>query len=90
MDIIQQVAPDKIMNTVYETVEATGLFAANDIKGEYSLSSITNWLKARKFIHIFGYIMEGRDYGTKKPAYQNRLLQNLRYYFLIFRFIHQY
>ena len=31
-DIIQQVSPDKIMDTVYETAEAIGLFAANDIK----------------------------------------------------------
>ena len=30
--IIQQKSPDEIMKAVYETAEATGLFAENDIK----------------------------------------------------------
>ena len=89
-DIIQQVAPDKIMNAVYETAEATGLFAANDIKVRIQPFQYYKLAESKKnFIHIFGYIMEGRT-TEQKPAYQNRLLQNLRYYFLIFRFIHQY
>lgn len=65
-DIIQQVAPDKIMNAVYETAEATGLFAANDIKVRIQPFQYYKLAESKKnFIHIFGYIMEGRTTEQK-------------------------
>ena len=55
------------MQAVYDVAEATGLFAVNDIKVRlrpyqyYKLAeSQTN------FIHIFGYIMEGRSLAQKQ------------------------
>ncbi len=49
------------MQAVYEVAEATPLFAENDIK--VRINPYTHFkLGADKnnFIHIFGYIMEGR------------------------------
>ncbi|AQX86186.1 5-carboxymethyl-2-hydroxymuconate Delta-isomerase [Elizabethkingia bruuniana] len=65
-DIIQQAAPDDIMNAVYETAEATGLFAANDIKVRIQPFQYYKLAESKKnFIHIFGYIMEGRTTEQK-------------------------
>ncbi|WP_288790102.1 5-carboxymethyl-2-hydroxymuconate Delta-isomerase [uncultured Elizabethkingia sp.] len=65
-DIIQQVSPDKIMDTVYETAEAIGLFAANDIKVRIQPFQYYKLAEGKKnFIHIFGYIMEGRTTEQK-------------------------
>ena len=60
-DIIKIKSPEEIMQAVYEVAEATHLFAENDIK--VRINPYTHFkLGADKnnFIHIFGYIMEGR------------------------------
>jgi 5-carboxymethyl-2-hydroxymuconate isomerase len=65
-NIIQQKSPDEIMQAVYEVAEATGLFAANDIKVRlrpYQYFKLGEGKKA--FIHIFGNIMEGRSMKQK-------------------------
>ncbi|AZA80760.1 5-carboxymethyl-2-hydroxymuconate isomerase [Chryseobacterium lactis] len=65
-DILQQKKPDEIMNAVYETADATGLFAPNDIKvrlqpyQHYRLGT-----HKKNFLHVFGYIMEGRNTEQK-------------------------
>ncbi|AQX09290.1 5-carboxymethyl-2-hydroxymuconate Delta-isomerase [Elizabethkingia ursingii] len=65
-DVIQQVAPDKIMNSVYEAAEETGLFAPNDIKVRIQAFQYYKLAESKKdFIHIFGYIMEGRTTEQK-------------------------
>ncbi|WP_153395713.1 5-carboxymethyl-2-hydroxymuconate Delta-isomerase [Chryseobacterium vaccae] len=70
-DIIQLKTPDEMMNVVYKTTESTGLFAVNDIKVRlqpyqyYRLGG-----DKKNFIHIFGYIMEGRSTEQKADLSQ--------------------
>ena len=65
--IIQQKTPGEIMDAVYETAEATGLFAQDDIKVRIKPYQYYRLGKTKKnFIHIFGNIMEGRS--TEKKA----------------------
>lgn len=65
-DILRERTPDEIMDAVYETADTTGLFAANDIKVRlqpYQYYRLGNHKK--NFLHVFGYIMEGRSTGQK-------------------------
>ncbi|KFF73569.1 5-carboxymethyl-2-hydroxymuconate isomerase [Chryseobacterium sp. P1-3] len=65
-DILQQKTPDEIMDAVYETADSTGLFAPNDIKVRlkpYSHYRLGN--NKKNFLHVFGYIMEGRSTEQK-------------------------
>ena len=65
-NVIQQKSPDEIMQAVYEVAEATGLFAANDIKVRlhpYQYFKLGEGIK--DFIHIFRNIMEGRSIEQK-------------------------
>ncbi len=49
------------MQAVYDAAEATGLFAVNDIKVRLRPYQYFKLGKGKRdFIHIFGYIMEGR------------------------------
>jgi 5-carboxymethyl-2-hydroxymuconate isomerase len=65
-NIIQQKSPDEIMQAVYEVAEATGLFAANDIKVRLRPYQYFRLGEGKKdFIHIFGNIMEGRSTEQK-------------------------
>jgi 5-carboxymethyl-2-hydroxymuconate isomerase len=60
--IIQQKSPDEIMQAVYDVAEASGLFAANDIKVRLRPYQYFKLGMGKKdFIHIFGHIMEGRN-----------------------------
>jgi len=76
-DIIQLKTPDEMMNVVYKTAESTGLFAVNDIKVRlqpyqyYRLGG-----DKKNFIHIFGYIMEGRSTEQKADLSQ-KIITNL-------------
>lgn len=70
-DILLQRAPDEIMDALYEAARATGLFAENDIKVRlqpYSYFRLGNGKK--NFLHVFGYIMEGRD--TEQKAHLSK------------------
>ncbi|TRX52029.1 5-carboxymethyl-2-hydroxymuconate Delta-isomerase [Fulvivirga sp. M361] len=60
-DILQKQSPDDLMQAVYSTAEATGLFSPGDIK--VRIRPYAHFIVAGKpdsFIHVFGYIMEGR------------------------------
>lgn len=65
-DILQLKSPDELMNAVYEVADETGLFAPNDIKVRlqpyqyYRLGA-----HKKNFLHVFGYIMEGRTTEQK-------------------------
>lgn len=60
-DIIKIKPPQEIMEAVYEIAEATRLFAENDIKVRINpYTHIKLGTGKKNFIHIFGYIMEGR------------------------------
>jgi len=65
-DIINIKSAEEIMQAVYEVAEATQLFAENDIK--VRLNPYTHFklgADKKNFIHIFGYIMEGRTTEQK-------------------------
>lgn len=65
-DIISQVNPEEIMQAVYDTAEATGIFMENDIKVRLNPYRYYKLGKTKKnFIHVFGYIMEGRSIEQK-------------------------
>lgn len=70
-DILQQRTPEELMDAVYETADVTGLFAPNDIKVRlqpyqyYRLG-----IHKKNFLHVFGYIMEGRT--TEQKAYLSK------------------
>ena len=65
-NVIQQKSPDEIMLAVYEVAEATGLFAANDIKVRLQPYQYFKLGEGKKdFIHVFGNIMEGRSTEQK-------------------------
>ena len=61
-NILSQRSPDEIMQAVYETAEATGLFAENDMKVRLKSYQHYKLGETKKdFIHIFAHIMEGRS-----------------------------
>lgn len=65
-DILRQRTADEIMNAVYETANKTRLFALNDIKVRLRPFEHYKLGKGKtSFIHIFGYIMEGRSTEQK-------------------------
>ena len=65
-NIIAMKTPEAIMQAVYDTAEATGLFAPGDIKVRinpfkyYKLGEGKN-----DFIHVFANIMQGRNTEQK-------------------------
>ncbi len=64
--VIQQKSPDEIMQAVYDAAEASGLFAANDIKVRLRPYQYFILGKGKRdFIHVFGNIMEGRSTEQK-------------------------
>ncbi|HET7119225.1 MAG TPA: 5-carboxymethyl-2-hydroxymuconate Delta-isomerase [Hanamia sp.] len=71
-NLLLQKKPDEIMQAVYDTAEATGLFAKDDIKVRinpykyYLLGKTKN-----DFLHIFGNIMEGRTVEQKENLSRN-------------------
>jgi len=77
-NVIEQESPEAIMQAVYDVAEATGLFAVNDIKVRlrpYQYFKLGEG--KRNFIHIFGYIMEGRSV-TQKKNLSRRIIERLK------------
>ena len=75
--VIEQESPEAIMQAVYDVAEATGLFAVNDIKVRlrpYQYFKLAE--SQRNFIHIFGYIMEGRSLAQKQNL-SRRIIERL-------------
>lgn len=65
--ILEIQSPEAIIHKVYDTADATGLFAKGDIKvriNPFHLYTVGN--KQDDFIHIFANIMEGRTKDQKK------------------------
>jgi len=80
-DIIEQKSPTEIMDAVYETAEATGLFAQDDIKVRINPYQYYKLGKTKKnFIHIFGNIMEGRS-TEQKADLSKKIIQRLNHLF---------
>ena len=69
--------PDTIMQAVYDTAEATGLFAKNDIKVRLRPYKYYKLGETKKdFIHVFGNIMEGRS-DEQKTALARQITERL-------------
>ncbi|MGC4103565.1 5-carboxymethyl-2-hydroxymuconate Delta-isomerase [Ferruginibacter sp.] len=65
-NVIQLQTPEDIMRTVHDTANATGLFKQGDIKvriDPYQYYNVGN--TKNDFIHVFAYIMEGRNTEQK-------------------------
>ncbi|WP_106914585.1 5-carboxymethyl-2-hydroxymuconate Delta-isomerase [Chryseobacterium aurantiacum] len=65
-DILLQKTPEEIMDAVYKVADSTGLFAINDIKVRlqpYQYYQLGD--QKKNFLHVFGYIMEGRSTEQK-------------------------
>jgi 5-carboxymethyl-2-hydroxymuconate isomerase len=70
--------PEELMTLVHDTVDSTGLFAKGDIKvriNPFVYSSVGNEYKM--FIHIFGYIMQGRT-TEQKADLSKRIVTKLK------------
>jgi 5-carboxymethyl-2-hydroxymuconate isomerase len=65
-NILEQQAPEKIMQLVFEAANATELFKPADIKVRINpFQHYTVGNEVDDFIHIFGNIMEGRNTAQK-------------------------
>ena len=65
------------MQAVYDVAEASGLFAVNDIKVRLRPYQYFMLAKGKRdFIHIFGYIMEGRR-TEQKENLSRRIIERL-------------
>lgn len=65
-NIFLQKTPAEIMSAVYETAEATRLFREGDIKVRIQPFQFYQLGNDKKdFLHVFGYIMEGRPTEQK-------------------------
>ena len=75
--LIGQELPEAIMQAVYDAAEATGLFAVNDIKVRLRPYQYFNLGKGKRdFIHVFGFIMEGRSIEQKENL-SRRIIERL-------------
>lgn len=80
-DVIKQKTPVEIMDAVYETAEATGLFAKDDIKVRINPYEYYRLGETKKnFIHIFENIMEGRS-TEQKADLAKRIIERLNQLF---------
>ena len=76
-DILKMKNPDEIMQAVYEVADATQLFAENDIKVRINpYKHFKLGADKKNFIHIFGYIMEGRT-TVQKADLSKRIITRL-------------
>jgi 5-carboxymethyl-2-hydroxymuconate isomerase len=65
-NILDLQAPEKIMKVVHDLAESTELFAKGDIKVRINPYKYFNVGNTRNdFIHVFAYIMEGRNTAQK-------------------------
>lgn len=72
-NILKLQPPDEVMQTVHDLADSTGLFAKGDIKvriNPYHYFNVAN--TSNDFIHVFAYIMEGRN--TQKKANLSRII----------------
>lgn len=59
-NVLEMHSADLIMQKVYDSANATNLFAKGDIKVRINPFKLYNIGDASSFIHVFGNIMEGR------------------------------
>jgi len=65
-NVIRLISPEKLMREVFKAAQSTNLFDESEIK--VRINSFTNYNNGNTlddFIHVFGYIMEGRNDDQK-------------------------
>jgi 5-carboxymethyl-2-hydroxymuconate isomerase len=71
------ISPQEIMDVVYKEAEATNLFAKNDIKVRILPFTLYKLGESKgSFLHIFGYIMEGRT-TEQKAGLSRQIIERL-------------
>jgi 5-carboxymethyl-2-hydroxymuconate isomerase len=71
-NIVKTHSAQEIMKQVYDTADATGLFAEGDIKVRINPYAQYHLAKGKNgFIHVFGNIMQGRTDEQKKGLSTN-------------------
>lgn len=71
-------SPDEVMRAVYGAAEATGLFVETDIKVRLRPFRYFMLGEGKKdFIHIFGFIMEGRS-ARQKADLSRKIIEGLK------------
>ena len=60
-NILGIIAPAKLMQCVYDTAEDSRLFTDGDIKVRLQPFLLYNIGEKESFLHVFAYIMQGRD-----------------------------
>ena len=77
-NILKLKSPEEIMQDVYNSAESTALFDEGDIKvriNPFQYYNVGN--KKDDFIHIFAYILEGRD-TFQKSTLSKVIIKNLK------------
>ncbi|MEN7547588.1 5-carboxymethyl-2-hydroxymuconate Delta-isomerase [Rapidithrix thailandica] len=77
-NILELKQPEEIIQAVYATAEATGLFAKGDIKvrlNPYKYFTVGN--TKDDFIHVFANIMEGRN-SEQKSDLSHKIVSRLK------------
>lgn len=65
-NVLRQLAADEIMQEVFNAAFSTNLFAASEIKVRINpFTYYNNGNTLEDFIHVFSYIMEGRNDDQK-------------------------
>lgn len=65
-NVIRMKAADEIMQEVFDAAMSTDLFVASEIKVRINpFSNYNNGNSLDDFLHVFGYIMEGRNTDQK-------------------------
>ena len=68
--VTRMAAPEELLDTVFEAAESTGLFATSGVGGiKVRLETFRNFRNVdgrEHFVHVFGYIMEGRTTAQKQ------------------------
>lgn len=66
-EVLTQHSPETIIQTVYDTADASGLFAKGDVKVRINpFDHYTVGGTRKDFIHILGHIMQGRTTEQKQ------------------------
>lgn len=77
-NIIKLRSPQEIIKAVYQIAESSGLFAVSDIKVRimpYSLYTVAG--TGNDFIHVFAYIMHGRN-TEQKAGLSKQIVSKLK------------
>ena len=75
--ILDEYSEEQLLAQIHAVAQATGLFDEDDIKvrvNPYKVYSVGN--KKQDFIHVFGYIMQGRSIEQKADL-SKRVVQKL-------------